>query len=248
MRGITYFSLLTAIVFMLLLCSCSAQSEDINTPDDEQVEVVSEPEAILFIGNSHTYYNQGLAKHVLEFRKNDDPKIEPVIQEIARGGYTLQDHLNDPSSLSKLKERDWDYVIFQENTSVAAEALESTTNAMIALADMLTHNDTEILLFMTWPYKDRPEMLNGIKKTYEAGAKAINATIVPIGKDWITIANDIEMDLEFYATDGIHATLEGTFYTSAKFYYSIYGKAPSQNPYTAGLPTSVANYLKSKAE
>lgn len=248
MSAIRYFSCLMTVVFTLLFCSCNAQNDDNNASEDKGKEIESAPEAILFIGNSHTYYNQGLATHLLEFRKNDGSELEPVIQEVAKGGYSLEDHLNDPSSLSKINERNWDYVIFQENTSVAAEALESTTDAMIVLADMVAQNNTEILLFMTWPYEERPEMLNGIKKTYESGAKAINATIVPVGEDWTAIDTETEIDVEFYDADGVHATLEGTFYASAKFYKAIYGKTPSQNPYTAGLPTTIANYLKSKAE
>lgn len=248
MKGIRYFSCFLTVVFTLLLSSCNAQIEDSNSAEDKEMEVGSDQETVLFIGNSHTYYNQGLATHLSEFRKNDDAESEPIIQEIARGGYTLEDHLNDQSSISKIKERDWDYIIFQENTSVAAETLESTTNALIALADMVAQYDTEILLFMTWPYKERPEMLNGITQTYEAGAKAINATVVPVGEDWIAIDTGTEIDVEFYDADGVHPTLEGTFYTSAKFYKAIYGEVPSQNPYTAGLPSVVADYLKRKAE
>lgn len=244
MKAIRYFSLLLSLIVLLGFHSCKAQDEGTTL----QKDLAPESETVLFVGNSHTYYNQGLATHLLNFRSADDPTADPLIQEVAKGGYTLEDHLHDPTTLAKLRERDWDFVIFQENTAVASETLESTTDALRALTDLVAQSDAQILLYMTWPYKERPEMLQGIRKTYEAAAAALQATLVPVGEHWLSLDQSDEIDLEFYNPDGIHASLEGTFYASSLFYKIIYGKSPSQNPYTAGLPKEIADYLKSKAE
>jgi hypothetical protein len=231
------------------LPSCSAQNDNDNDklPNEDEIVVSSGKEEILFIGNSHTYYNQGISGHLLKFRNNDNLEFEPLIQEAAQGGYSLQDHLNDPSTIAKVKGRAWDFIILQENTSVAAETLQSTTDAMIAFSDLVSQNDTKILLFMTWPYKDNPEMLSGIKNTYQAGASAIKGTIVTIGEEWMAIDTNDEVEVNLYDADGIHPSREGTFFASAKFYKAIYKKPPSDNPYQAALGDVVANYLKTKA-
>lgn len=231
---------------MVWSCQTKADSDRLSEEQPDVIELG--PQAILFIGNSHTFYNEGIAKHLLEFRRYDDPASLPIIHEVARGGYSLEDHLNDPSSLSKLMEREWDYVIFQENTTVAAETRDSTTEALVGLSESIAQKETDILLFMTWPYKDRPEMLRGIEETYEKAAAAINATIVPVGKEWMALDNGTLMEVDLYNADGIHASLSGTFYASALFYKAIYDSVPAQNGYSAGLPSEIANYLLSRSE
>ena len=124
--------------------------------------------------------------------------------------------------MAKIKERPWDFLILQENTSVAAETLQSTTDAMIGISEMMAQNDTKILLFMTWPYKENPEMLLGIKDTYEAGAAKIKADIVPVGEEWLSIDANEEVEVTLYDLDGVHPSREGTFFATAKFYKVIF--------------------------
>lgn len=247
MKRTSNFHRIILILSIVFIAACSGQGDTGKLPKEDEINVSSGKEEILFIGNSHTYYNQGLATHLSKFRANDNLEFEPLIQEMAQGGFSLQDHLGNATTIAKVKERDWDFIILQENTSVAAQTLPETREAMIALADMVAQNDTKILLFMTWPYKENPEMLFGIKDTYEAGASAIKATIVPIGEQWLSIDANEDVEVNLYDSDGVHPSLEGTFFAAAKFYKTIYGKPPSDNPYQAALGDEVADYLKTKA-
>ncbi len=247
MKGAYYFYRIVLLVFITLMTSCSAQKDNDKILNENETDVSSDKEAILFIGNSHTYYNQGVSTHLSKFRANDNLEFEPLFEEAAHGGYSLQDHLGDPSTIAKIKERAWDVLVLQENTSVAAETLPSTTAAMIAISDMVAQHDTKVFLYMTWPYKDFPEMLSGIKNTYETGATATKGTLVTIGEEWLAVHTNNEVSVNLYDDDGIHPSLQGTFFASAKFYRAIYGKSPSDNLYQAGLGAEVANYLKTKA-
>lgn len=139
-------------------------------------------------------------------------------------------------------------MILQENSAVAAEELEETIEAMVALNAMTSRKGTIVFLFMTWPYEDRPEMLAALKRTYVKSAAAIGATIVPIGEDWPFINFENPHDINLCFEDGVHPSLEGTYYATAKFYKAIYNKSPSSNAYQGGLPPIIASYLKEQAD
>jgi hypothetical protein len=175
-------------------------------------------------------------------------EFTPITQEFARGGYTLQDHLADQGTLDKINERLWDVVVLQENTFVAEQVLPETIDAMIALSEMVIPKGTRVFLFMTWPYENEENMLSGIRETYQNGTRAASATLVPVGLEWQQINENEEVPVNLYNPDGVHPSLEGTFYATAMFYKAIYGFSPSDNPYNAGLSDEMANYLKTKAD
>jgi len=247
-RKQAFFSYLTlTILVSFFIINCSKKEETVNGQIEQEPMVVTGEEAILFIGNSHTFYNQGLSRHLIKFRANDNLDFIPLIQEAAIGGYTLQDHLMDISTLNKINERSWDAIIFQENSFVASEVQPASIDAMKELSELVATKGTKVFLFMTWPYKNDSGMLTGIKETYQKGAVATGATIVPVGLDWQAIDQNEEVPLDLYFPDNVHPSLEGTFYASAMFYSAIYGIPPSNNPYNAGLGNEVANYLKTNA-
>ena len=65
---------------------------------------------ILFIGNSFTFINGGVDEQVRELA----PSI--AVMRLAIGGYTLQDHWNDPATLRAIRGHKWNYVVLQEQS------------------------------------------------------------------------------------------------------------------------------------
>ncbi len=236
--------LLLAMVFGGNSCSKETSSEQ---PVENKEPIATSVREILFIGNSHTYYNSGVSFHLTEFQKNDDPSMEPFIKEATFSGYSLQDHLSNAGTLSKLEERSWEAIVLQENTFVAANDSEATIASIKAFQELLSTTGTRIYLFMTWPYKEEPQMYNAIKSTYEDAARATRAKIVPVGTVWRDIQADSEANIDLYDADGVHPNVLGTYLASALFYAEIFDKSPSSNPYNGGLDAETANYLKLKA-
>lgn len=236
------------MLFCFLLISCSKSQETNNTQYEEEDAIVLGKENVLFIGNSHTYFNQGIPSHLAKFRANDNLEFTPIIQEFARGGYTLQDHLSDQGTLDKIKERSWDVLVLQENTFIAEQVLPETIEAMVALSEMVIPKGTKVFLFVTWSYENEDHMLSGIRETYQNGSRATGGKLVPVGVEWQQINQNEEVSVNLYNPDGVHPSLEGTFYATAMFYKAIYGLPPSNNTYNAGLSDEVANYLKTKAD
>lgn len=84
-RAHFFLRILFLLAFSLLLFACSTEQ---NEPGEIEDEVSIETEAVLFIGNSHTYFNGGIANHLASFRSEDGLDFTPVIGEAAKGGYT----------------------------------------------------------------------------------------------------------------------------------------------------------------
>ena len=238
------FILLFSTLFLSLGCS---QSSETDPKVDENINPVFQPAQVLFIGNSHTNYNNGVSFHLQGFLNETDLPYSTVVEKMTMDGYTIQQHSENANTLAKMDERDWDIIVFQENSSEAANNPMDATVGMQALRFKISSSKTQIFLFMTWAYEAQPGMLSAIKSTYENTAPLISGTIVPVGLAFQEILNDSENVISLYDPDGIHPSLEGTFLASAMFYAAIYKKDPRQNNYTAGLPETDANYLKEKA-
>lgn len=232
---------------MPLVFSCSKNGM---TQEQQEVSVPTNTgvEDVLFIGNSHTYYNSGIAFHVGRFRANDGLTYEPYIQELAFGGFSLAVHLENEATLDKLNERTWEVIVLQENTSVATNDGMATIEAVKSFQQLVGQKGTKIFLYMTWPYKDEPSMFTNIRTTYDEAAKATGATIIPVGEVWLSILAEERNDIDLYDIDGVHPTLQGTYLAAAMCYDRIFRKNPSDNLYNAGLDPTTAQYLKQKAE
>jgi len=235
-----------SILFLFLFSSCSKTENSDTNEEIENSKSVSDIE-VLFIGNSHTYYNSGVPFQVGRFRERDNLSYTPFIAESSFGGFSLTDHLGNSKTLEKVNERDWEYIVLQENTFVAANDGQSTLEALKSFKELLGQKSTKIYLFMTWEYRGEPQMYEQIKKTYEDGAIEAGAEIVRVGQVWREIMQDSMPNIDLYNGDGYHPGPQGTFLAAAMFYSKIYKKNPSDNPYKAGLETEVANYLKLQA-
>jgi len=226
----------TLVLFLILFLSGCFKTDDVKK-EDEPIEtpVVFRPQNVLFIGNSHTYFNQGIDYHLNHFTREADLDYTPTIEKVAFSGYTLEQHVTDKRTLDKIVERDWDVIVFQENSSRAAEEREEV---LIAIQNVSLEE----------PHKETPFMIRDIQQTYEAAAPSVNGTIVPVGVAFETIRNDPSNAIELYNADGVHPSVEGSFLTAAMFYYAIYTNDPLVNSYTAGLEETIASYLKQESK
>lgn len=238
------FLLLFAALFLTLGCS---QSSENNPTDNDNIDAVFQPAQVLFIGNSHTNYNNGVSFHLQGFLNEIALPYSTVVEKMTMDGYTMKQHSENANTLAKMDERDWDIIVFQENTSEAANNPMEATVGMQELSFKISSSKTRLFLFMTWAYEAQPGMLSAIKSTYENTAPLVSGTIVPVGLAFQDIRNDPENVISLYDLDGIHPSLEGTFLASAMFYAAIYEKDPRLNNYTAGLTEEDATYLKEKA-
>lgn len=235
---------LSILLFVSLLFFNCSSDDSANAPEEieeEQIEVKG-----LFIGNSHTYFNQGVSVHLENFVKHSDLDIKPIIVESAFGGYSLEDHLNSLATLDKIESDNWDFIVLQENSFVASTDKEASVANFKALNEKITVTGAQTHLFMTWAYLDEPDMYFAIKDTYDEASFQTKAKVVPVGRAFKDFSAQVS-PTTLYDADGVHPSLDGTYLAATMFYIALFEKDPRLNSYSAGLDSETVEILKDYA-
>ena len=91
--------------------------------------------------------------------------------------------------------------------------------------DTVRAHGAEPILFMTWAYRDKPEMTEELADAYTREGNANGMLVVPAGLAFAE-ARKRRPDLELYQHDKRHPTLPGTYLAAATAYAAIYGISP----------------------
>jgi hypothetical protein len=204
-------------------------------PQDRQ----STPEIhVLFIGNSFTNVND-LPKMVAELAKAGKQRSLRYDQE-APGGYTLEQHWKDGKALAKIRSRQWDFVVLQDQSQAALLQRESMFEYGKKLHAEITKNGAKTILYMTWAYQNRPDDQPTITKAYRDLGDELTAQVAPVGDAW-EMALNADQRLVLHDLDKKHPDATGTYLAACVFYATIYGKSPE------GLPGRIAKLTDDKA-
>lgn len=239
------------LVFLLLLGLASCDSgggspeggEQVNKPVKRSLPQ-GEPVNILFVGNSHTYYNGGVGSHLSKMLVEGEPSGNYFISDLTASGATLEEHLENEITAQRLQERDWDIVVLQENSFVAYTQPEVVPPSVRAFNTAINNRDTKIYVFMTWAYKDNPSMYPVIRQACETAAAGVSGTVVPVGVAFEQVRLDPELPLELHDPDQFHPSAAGTFLAASVFYAVLSEKDPGALEYAASLNPSDAQLLK----
>lgn len=180
------------------------------------VAATAKPLAILFIGNSHTAYNDlpGMVRNLLV----SGEQIKKVTTKSVTGGL-----LNDQAASEGLKKEissgKWNVIVLQGAMVSSSHKYKYKQDGGIQLAKLAKKSGARTLLFAEWPRKGWDEA-QYIMQVYEEIARASLTEIVPIPYVFRTAINRVQ-DLNLWQADGNHATSIGTYLASLTLYYWI---------------------------
>lgn len=213
--------------------------------------------SILFIGNSYTHMN---SMPVLFDKIAEAKGTKMHVEMNALSNHSFKMHSLRPELYTKLKERKWDYVVlqgFSRELSYPEKHIDTASVPYIQqILDSVYLNNscTEVLLYMTWGYKDgfleRTEidtyskMSDTIKSGYEYISTKFNLPIVPVGQVWQEVRNNSAINL--YREDGQHPTLDASFLVAYTFYSAIFKNTPVSS-YSKGILDKDANFMAKTA-
>lgn len=194
---------------------------------------------VLFVGNSFTFYNDGVDFHLQKMLLADasSDSINYNIQEIAVSSYTLQAHYGDPLTLAKIKSDNWNIVILQEQSTRPINNPDLFLQYAGKLDTEIKKTNAKTVLYMTWAPKDTPTDITQLAASYISVGLQLNAQVVPVGKVWDYFVKNYP-GLNIYYTDDKHPALPGTYLIACTFYYSLFGKNPVNNNY---IPTGLTS-------
>ncbi len=218
---------------------------------------------VLFIGNSYTAVNDlpGLVSKIAHaegdslFYDSNTP-----------GGYTLYGHFNNPISVAKIAQGNWDYVALQAQSQEPAYTPAEVAYYTLPYARKLdslikaANSCTETVFYMTWGRKNGDwdncpsnpivcsysGMQERLRSSYLLMAQQNNASVAPVGAVWKAVRN-LTPSFDLYQSDESHPSIYGSYLAACVFYSSLFQKKVSSLSFTAGISASNASQIQQQS-
>jgi len=217
--------------------------------------------SILWVGNSFFYYNNSMHGHYNELANAADPngKYRGTSVTISGSGLDWHDVASylQPGGIGKYSfvpgnkiifnppGRQFDAVIMMDCSQCPIHPqLEGAFRDSVKKdAAIVKEYGARPILFMSWAYKDHPEMTAQLAEQYTLAGNANDALVIPAG---LAFAKAVAKrpSLELYQPDKRHPTLAGTYLAACTTYASLQNKSPVGNKYSAGLDPELAAFLQ----
>jgi hypothetical protein len=188
--------------------------------------------SILFVGNSYSF---GVPKTFSKLAAEHGKKLR--VGHATYGGWTLQQHSENPATLRKIREGHWDIVVIQEQSEIPALPPKKRDAAMFPPLRKLVaqvHQEGAIpILYQTWGRRDGDQnihlddfhaMNRRLRLGYRAASQnAGGIVIAPVGDAW---ENEVSAGrgAALFMEDGSHPSALGDRLTAQTFYETIFGK------------------------
>ena len=249
-----FFSL-RSIGLPLILISFSVFSSsnlEIKSPVNGKIE------SLMLVGNSFFYYNNSLHNHLGSLIKNDPDvtsmrrrsitisgadlpwhDIESYLSNEQIGSFRIDTKNNNkyvPNSDTKI-----DAVIFMGCSlcPIHPDTKDTFQVYVKRYSEIIREKNAEPMLFMSWPYKNKPEMINPLRNVFVDTANKNNLLLIPAGEAFYEF-NESYPEIDLYTKDLRHPSKEGTYLAAAVVFATLYGKATAGNPGIMNLDPEVA--------
>jgi len=254
----TFTRALTWIAVTLLTASCAT------TPPAAPTAPSGPPKSMLWVGNSFFYYNNSMHGHLALLVRGGDPSVQHrgVSVTISGSGIDWHDMTSylGPDRIGRYSFVGDNEIRFnppgrQFDAVMMMDCSQCPVHPQLApvFHEVVKKHSATIraygarpILFMSWAYKDKPEMTAQLAEQYSTAGRMNDAQVVPAG---LAFAMSVQRrpELELYAPDKRHPSLAGTYLAACTVYASLFGKSPIGNTYSAGLPAEVATHLQTVA-
>jgi hypothetical protein len=247
----------------LALAAC-APMKPATGPAPQVDAIHTPPKSVVYIGNSFFYFNNGINSHVnpliaagmpgYKFRSTmitisgsgaDWHDVESYFRPNAVGNYSFDASNNVVfNKLDKL----FDAAVMMDCSQcpLHPQLKGIFTEYARKNSEIARSHGTRPVFFMSWAYKDKPEMTAQLAEAYTKAGKDNNAQVIPAG---LAFARSVALrpDLELYIADKRHPTLAGSYLAACTTYASLFRKSPVGLAYTAGLDPAIARHLQTVA-
>lgn len=184
---------------------------------------------ILFIGNSHTYFNDMPAMVAELFESVLHTEVHVTM--LASPGMALRWHYDQPETKFNILRGGYDYVVLQQATH-PFDGEEALLRQAGRLIQWVREAKATPVVYMTWSAKEDPEGQQELTEAFHHLAEKERALLAPAGAVWAVIRRE-RPEVELYFRDGRHASPLGSAIAAASIFWAITG---------AALPDETAPY------
>jgi hypothetical protein len=144
----------------------------------------------------------------------------------AMGGYTLQDHYDDPACTGMIKHGSWDLVVMQEQSTRPVTDPDLMWEYAALLADVIESSGARPGFFMTWAREYDPSMTDPLDEAYSHAGAQVDGMVSPVGLAWERV-REVQPLIDLYDQDGSHPSPAGTYLAACTMYAAIMGESPA---------------------
>ncbi|KAA3608985.1 MAG: hypothetical protein DWQ01_10405 [Planctomycetota bacterium] len=197
----------------------------------------AKPLRVLFLGNSYTQNNQ-LPRLVRSLGEASEPPWYLSCSSNTPGGFSFEAHAKNKRSKRLLQQREWDFVVLQEQSQRPLLAPEKTMQFGSALAEAIEERGARVLFFMTWARAHDPESQQALSRVYRRLAASGSRRLAPVGEAWQD-ALRLQPNRELHREDGSHPNFSGSLLAALVLFGNLTGAdfqrltLPAQAPLTA---------------
>ena len=195
---------------------------------------------VLFIGNSHTYFNDSPIVFKMLAEAGQDVEVEAHMQ--AHPGVTYGWHLSQGAELRfGLVHGNYGFVFMQQAAhSPCPEPSETIRDGEKLITRIRSVGSTPIIV-MPWAEKRSPEHQAIMYNTYNTLANNTHTRFTPVGYVFERVLNE-RPDIDLYWFDGEHCSPYGTYVNACCAYSMVFGVSPE------GLPSYSIKHAGGTAE
>lgn len=222
--------------------------------------------SVLFLGNSYTSVNN-LPQLVKNLSNSADKTL--LVDANIPGGFTISGHLNDATSLNKIRQGNWDYIVIQEQSQIPSIDFYRYNDmypSLMELKDTIDHYNpcAKIITYMTWGrrfggiqcdpsntycspnFVNFNHMQDTLTNAYLEISEQLNIQCAPVGVVWQNVLNDTTLVL--HSGDNSHPNIDGSYVAACAIFSSIWKLNSSGLSFTAGLSSPLAQYYQMMAD
>jgi hypothetical protein len=184
--------------------------------------------AVLFVGNSLTYFNDmPLIVAAISLGAGDDPPVRAAM--VAFPNFSLEDHWNQGDALDAIDAGDWDVVVLQQGPSTLPANRAHLVEWAGRFAERIRAVGARPALLSVWPTDGTEAGYDATLGSYAAAAEAVDGILIPAGEAW-RASKERDSGLSLTIGDGFHPSLLGSVIAAYSTWHAITGRSP------VGLP------------
>ena len=173
---------------------------------------------LLFIGNSHTYYND-LPAIVMALLEQTDVKAHVTM--LTKGGKGLIYHAPTHAAAFNIRYGGYDVIIAQDRAKgFDPVAFREGATALKSMADAA---NTPLCFYMPWAGRDDRAAQRPMTEAYLAFCKEQGCALAPAGEVFGRLLAT-EPPSALYREDGNHATPLGSYAAALTVFYTVTGR------------------------
>lgn len=219
------------------------------------------PKKLLFVGNSFSFYNNGIHNHLGSLIRTNSEWEAGVNRHklLTYSGGHLFEQIISIAGIFKTDTHGFEAVILQGHSNEPIHKKKSNRfeEALNRSVSLIKDQNLEPILFMTWGYKNDRRMAERLVDAYIKQGKRHKIRVAPVGVAFQEAAKSLP-EIDLYVADvagfseqGItfraevkHPSDAGTYLAACVFYAMLFNKSPEGTPFISQLSSTDALALQ----